>query len=286
MTNGFVWRGVPPPVFDRVDVDGEVPVGWGQSCRVGTAHRSRDGGRCPPYKILDSRVVPGGWRPSADPNHSTSHSNPRRKSPWFPISPHHSLFVQRLCVAPGGRVLLSTIEVRGVGVPGIVNCGVDWWVRGVPFFWEPVRVVAGVETHGVRRRNPWHPEEPIHGREPGFRPPPHLWGRAGVGGLRSRHGVTEVLSQSRLPAHTLLWSSLTSGEGTKKKTPSLRGRVSEVLSPREVMPLSTVLSPNDYLKTHGRHISRMGGAKRNPPILLNLRMVGCASLHPPYLLLR
>jgi hypothetical protein len=119
MTNGFVWRGVPPPVFDRVDVDGEVPVGWGQSCRVGTAHRSRG--------------APASGVRRRTPSHPTSHSNPRRKSPWFPISPHHSLFVQRLCVAPGGRVLLRTIEVGGVGVPGIANCGVDLWVRGVPF---------------------------------------------------------------------------------------------------------------------------------------------------------
>jgi hypothetical protein len=164
-------------------------VGGVESCRVGTAHRFRG-------------APASGVGPTADPGHPTSHSNPRRKSPWFPISPHHSLFVQRLCVAPGGRVLLSTIEVRGVGVPGIVNCGVDWWVRGVPFFWEPVRVVAGVETHGVRRRNPWHPEEPIHGREPGFRPPPHLWGRAGEGGLRPRYDSTEVFSRSRLsPPH-------------------------------------------------------------------------------------
>jgi hypothetical protein len=67
--------------------------------------------------------------PTTDPSHPTSHSNPRRKSPWFPISPHHSLFVQRLCVAPGGRVLLRTIEVQGVGVPGIVN----WGSHGVRF---------------------------------------------------------------------------------------------------------------------------------------------------------
>jgi hypothetical protein len=183
-----------------------------ESCRVGTPHRSRDGGRRPPYTILDSRVVQGGWRPSADPGapasgvgpttdhtHPTSHSNPRRKSPWFPISSHHSLFVQQLCVAPGGRVLLSTIEVGGVGVPGIVNWGSHGVRFGNPCEGSPSWRRTGSEdgTRGTRG----NPSLPTEGT--GFPAPPHLWGRVGVGGSSFDRSPSAIEASSPPPLLTL-----------------------------------------------------------------------------------
>ena len=100
--------------------------------------------------------------------------------------------------------------------------GRDLWVPRAPIS-DPVQGGADVETHGVldappARRSgrackgarvsrhtgsedgtPWHPpSHPTDGGNRVSRPPPHLWGRVGEGGLRPRHGSTEVLSQSSL----------------------------------------------------------------------------------------
>jgi hypothetical protein len=165
MTNGFVWRGVPPPVFDRVDVDGEVPVGWGQSCRVGTAHRSRGAPASgvgpttdpqPPDFSLESEkeisLVSNLTSPL--PLRSATLRGARRARS---IEYHRSARGRR----SGNRELWGGL----VGARGSVFLGTRASGRGPGDARGPrTEPVAPGTGHSKRR-------------EPGFRPPPHLWGR-------------------------------------------------------------------------------------------------------------